>query len=122
MADQQQVAERADSTPHDDEGIADHARELRREFSPSRLNESLDEVVKERPMLDHLLDLGIVARAVAIGAAGALILWLLVGPASAALALVVLFLGSWYVLAQRSFDRRRKTLPFDGDGERDDAD
>ena len=52
----------------------------------------------------------------------ALILLLLVGPASAAIALLVLFLGSWRVLAQRSYDRRRKTRPVDGADEPDDTD
>jgi Flp pilus assembly protein TadB len=102
--------------------MADHARELRREFSPSKLNETLDEAVRERPMLDHVLDLGIVGRAVAIGAVGALILWILVGPGAAAIALVLLFLGSWYVLAQLSFDRRRRTRPFGASDDAEDAD
>ena len=109
--DEQQRAAATAGSRDDDPGLSDHARELKREFSTAKLSESLDEAVKERPLLDHLLDMGIVLRAVAIGAIGALILWLLIGPGAAAVALVVLFLGSWYGLAQRSYDQRRPTRP-----------
>jgi hypothetical protein len=96
------------------------ARELKREFSPARANEKLEEVVKEKPLLDHLLDLGIVARAVAAAAVVALILWLLIGPGSAAIGLVVVFLATWYGLAQRSYNKRRPTKPADEQGEDED--
>lgn len=122
MAEQERQYATAGSRSNEDDGMADHARELRREFSPSKLNETLDEAVRERPMLDHVLDLGIVGRAVAIGAVGALILWILVGSGAAAIALVLLFLGSWYVLAQLSFDRRRRTRPFGASDDAEDAD
>jgi Flp pilus assembly protein TadB len=120
-------AEQEDSPPvmepeDDDASLGDHARELRREFSPAKANEKLEEVVKEKPLLDHLLDLGIVARAVAIAAVVALILWLLIGPGSAAIALVVVFAGAWYGLAQRSYNKRRPTKAADRDEDEDEED
>lgn len=111
MDERQRAPETAGSEQDEEPGLGDHARELKREFSTAKLSETLDEAVKERPLLDHLLDIGIVLRAVAIGVIGALILWLLIGPGAAAVALVVLFLGSWYGLAQRSYDQRRPTRP-----------
>ncbi|MEA2375961.1 MAG: hypothetical protein QOD53_2424 [Thermoleophilaceae bacterium] len=122
MDEEQREPETMEPEKDDDAGLGDHARELRSEFSPDKLNESLEEAVKERPLLDHLLDLGIVAQAVAIGVIGALILWLLIGPGAAAVALVVLFLGSWYGLAQRSYDKRRPTQPADDEDEDEDTD
>lgn len=96
------------------------AGELRRDFSPARANEKLEEVVKDKPLLDHLLDLGIVARAVAAAAIVALILWLLIGPGAAAIGLVLVFAGTWYGLAQRSYNKRRPTKAADKDEEEDD--
>ncbi|HEX8074465.1 MAG TPA: hypothetical protein VF545_05740 [Thermoleophilaceae bacterium] len=121
MAEQGQEAERPERERADDPGLGEHARELRREFSPAKLNESLEEAVEEQPLLDHLLDLGVVARAVAIGVVAGLVLWLLVGPGAAAIALVVLFLGSWYGLAQLQYDRRRPTRAADGDADEDEG-
>jgi flagellar biosynthesis/type III secretory pathway M-ring protein FliF/YscJ len=72
-------------------------------------NAKLEETVHEKPFLQHLLDFGIVAKAVAIGLVGALIMLILVGPASAGFVLLLLFFGSWFALARVSYDRRRET-------------
>jgi hypothetical protein len=78
---------------------------------PARLNENLESAVRERPLLTHLLDLRIVARAVAIAAVVALLLWLIAGPALAAIGLLVAYFGGWYALASLSYDRRRASRP-----------
>jgi hypothetical protein len=42
-------------------------------------------------------------------------MWLLVGPATAGFMLLVVFFGSWFVLARVSHDRRRESEPADED-------
>jgi hypothetical protein len=96
-------------------GVGEQARALKDDLSTANLNESLEEAVSDRPLLGHLLDLRIVVRAVAIAVIVALLAWLLIGPGAAAIALVLLYFGSWYVLAQMSYSRRRPTRPADGD-------
>ncbi|HKP91567.1 MAG TPA: hypothetical protein VJT75_16495 [Thermoleophilaceae bacterium] len=76
-------------------------------------NEKLEPVVEERPFLEHVLDLGIVLRAVAFGAVAALLMWLLVGPATAGFMLLFVFFASWFVLARVSYDKRRETQAAD---------
>jgi Flp pilus assembly protein TadB len=78
-------------------------------------NEKLEKTVREKPVLQHVLDLRIVARAVALGVVAALVMWLLVGPATAGFMLLVVFFGSWFVLARVSHDRRRESEPADED-------
>ena len=100
-------------------GLREQARAFREDLSPSHINENLERTVRDRPLLAHLLDLGVVARAVALGAVVALFAWVIVGPATAALALLVVYFGAWYLLARRSYDRRRPTRPADSDSEAD---
>jgi Flp pilus assembly protein TadB len=78
-------------------------------------NEKLEKTVRDKPILQHVLDLRIVGRAVAAGVVAALLFWLLVGPATAGFALLLVFFGSWFVLARLSHDRRRESEPADGE-------
>jgi uncharacterized membrane protein len=80
-------------------------------------NAKLEETVREKPFLQHLLDLRLVVRAVVLGLVAAVIMWLLVGPASAGLTLLLVFFASWFVLARVSYDKRRESEPADEDGE-----
>src|SRR3712207_1516240 len=73
------------------------------------MEQKLQEVVEERPKARHLLDFSIVAKALVAAVVVAAILWLLVNAQLAAIALVVVFIGGWLLMAQLSYDRRRET-------------
>jgi Flp pilus assembly protein TadB len=99
-----------------DMGIAEQARHLRGDLSTGRMEERLEQAMSERPILAHLLDLRIVLRAVILCVIGALIAWILFGPAAAAIAIVLLFFLGWWGFAQSSYDRRRETQPIEREG------
>ena len=109
-----------------DTSPGEHARALRDQWSPSRANEALESAMEDKPLLAHLLDLRIVLQAAAIAIVVALLLWLIIGPATAGFALLVLYFGGWYVLARRSYAKRRETRPVDStrtsEAEEDDDD
>jgi Flp pilus assembly protein TadB len=88
-------------------------------MTPERLNDTIESTVAERPLLQHLLDFRIVGRALAIAVVVALIVWLIVGPALAAIVLLLVYFGGWYALAQRSHDQRRPSRPADEDADTD---
>jgi hypothetical protein len=91
------------------EGLGAHARALKDDMSPGRVEEKLQEVVDERPKVRFLLDFSIVGMALAAAVVVAALLWLLVNAQLAAVALVVVFIGAWLLIAQVSHDRRRET-------------
>jgi hypothetical protein len=91
------------------DGLGAQARALKDDLSPARVEQKLEEVVEERPKARHLLDFSIVAKALVAAVVVAAILWLLVSAQLAAVALVVVFVGSWLLIAQLSYDRRRDT-------------
>ena len=78
-------------------------------------NEKIENTVREKPFLQHMLDLRIVVKAVAFAVVAALVMWLLVGPASAGFMLLLVFFASWFVLARVEFDKRRDSEPADAD-------
>lgn len=80
-------------------------------------NEKLEETVREKPFLQHLLDLGIVARAAVAGVVVALICWLVIGPATGGFALLLVFFVGWFAMARVSYDKRRESEPAEGEGE-----
>jgi hypothetical protein len=90
-------------------GIGEHARALREDFAPAKLESKLQEVIEERPKTRHLLDFSIVREALLAAVIVALVLWLLFSPQLAAIALVVVFVGGWLLIAQLSYDKRRDT-------------
>ncbi|HEX8745330.1 MAG TPA: hypothetical protein VF712_19545 [Thermoleophilaceae bacterium] len=98
-------------------GIGGHARALREEMSPAKVEAKLEEVVEERPKAKHLLDFAIVGKALLIAVVVALILWLIFSPQLAAIALVLVFVGAWLGLAQMSYERRRETRDARSDGD-----
>jgi Flp pilus assembly protein TadB len=82
-------------------------------------NEKLEKTVREKPYLQHVLDLRLVLRSAALAVVAALVMWLLVGPATAGFMLLLVFFGSWFVLARASYDRRRESR--EADDERSDS-
>ena len=90
-------------------GIGEHARALREDFAPDKLEGKLQEVIEERPKTRHMLDFAIVGKALLAAVVVALVLWLLFSPQLAAIALVVVFVGGWLLLAQLSYEKRRET-------------
>jgi hypothetical protein len=90
-------------------GIGGHARALREDLAPDKLEDKLQEVIEERPKAKHLLDFAIVGKALLAAVVVALVLWLLFSPKLAAIALVVVFVGAWLLMAQLSYDKRRET-------------
>ncbi|HEX8646966.1 MAG TPA: hypothetical protein VF715_08680 [Thermoleophilaceae bacterium] len=93
----------------DKQGVGAHARALKDDLSPDKVEGKLQEVVRERPKARFLLDFSIVAKALVAAVVIAGLLWLLVGPRLAAVALVVVFVGGWLLMAQLGYDRRRDT-------------
>jgi Flp pilus assembly protein TadB len=93
-------------------------REGTREMlSPGNVNERLEDAVAERPQVRHMLDLGVLLRAVLIAAVLTLICALLFSPVLAAFVLVLSFFAAWFVLGKRSHERRRPTRPANDDDE-----
>ena len=99
-----------------------HARALKDDMSPAKVEEKLQEVVEQRPKTRHLLDFSIVGKALVAAVVVALILWLLVNAQLAAIALVVVFIGGWLLMAQLSYDRRRETHDVRAGDDADDSD
>jgi hypothetical protein len=92
------------------QGIGEQARALREDLKPEKMEQKLQEVIEERPKTRHLLDLSIVGKALLAAVVTALVLWLIFSPQLAAIALVVVFVGGWLLMAQLSYDKRRETL------------
>jgi Flp pilus assembly protein TadB len=95
------------------EGLREGTGELREELSRDRIEGRLHEAVNERPLARHLLDMGVVARALLIAAVITLIAWLLLGAKLAALLLVVSFGAAWFILGNRQYNRRKPTAPLE---------
>lgn len=91
------------------EAVRDDAATLRERFSGERVEERVSELADERPLVPHLLNLRVVATALAISAVLTLLVAVLLSPQLAALVLVVAFAAAWIVLARRSYERRRPT-------------
>lgn len=94
---------------------------LRDEMSPARIEQKLQDVVEERPKARHLLDFSIVGKALLAAVVVALLLWLIFSPQLAGIALIVVFLGAWLGLAQRSYDQRRETRDAGEDAKPDES-
>lgn len=92
------------------EAVRESADSMRHEMSREKVDRRLDDALSKQPILKHALEFPVVGRAVLIAAVVALVLGLLASPQIAAIALVLVFLGSWLALATRSYERRRKTL------------
>ena len=97
------------------EGLGTGVRQLREDVSRDKIESRLDDVVAERPLVRHLLDMRIVAEALLIAAALTLIVSVLLSPKLGALVLVVSFGATWLILATRQYNRRRPTKQADGD-------
>lgn len=83
--------------------------EIRGDMSVEKADERLQEVVSERPLVRHLLDLRTVLTAVAVAAVLTLITFLLFSGRLAGLVLFVSFFGAWVFLASRRYEQRRST-------------
>jgi hypothetical protein len=96
------------------------AREVARQARPSEINPKLEEAVQNQPLLPHLLSFKVVAAAIAIGAVFALVLFLLVSPMMAGVALMIFFFGSWFGLATLSYARAQDRRSSSDDEDSDD--
>jgi Flp pilus assembly protein TadB len=96
-------------------------REVRDQARPSEINPKLEEAVQNQPLAPHLLDFKVVLKALAIAAVVALVLFLLISPMFAGVALVLVFFGSWFGLATLSYgkaeERRESEKDDDDEGE-----
>jgi Flp pilus assembly protein TadB len=96
-------------------------REVRDQARPSEINPKLEEAVQNQPLAPHLLDFKVVLKALAIAAVVALVLFLLISPMFAGVALVLVFFGSWFGLATLSYgkaeERRESEKDEDDEGE-----
>ena len=93
------------------EGLGEGVREMREGFSRDKIETRLDDVMSERPVTKHLLDMHIVVRAVLIAAVLTLIVAVLISVKLAAVVLLVSFGASWFILANRQYNRRKPTRP-----------
>ena len=103
--------------------LKDGFREVRDQARPSEINPKLEEAVQNQPLAPHLLDFGVVLKALAIGAVVALILFLLVSPMFAGIGLVLVFFGAWFGLATFSYgkaEERREAEKSEKEEEDDD--
>lgn len=80
-------------------------------------NEKLEKAVHDKPFLRHVLDMRVVLRAAAAGLVAALLFWLLIGPATGGIALLIVFFASWFAMARVSYDKRRESEPADEEQE-----
>jgi len=83
---------------------------MREMLAPGNVNERLEEAVDERPLIKHLLDFGIVGRALLIAAVLTIIALILFSPMIAGIVLILSFFASWVLLAVRSYEKRRPTV------------
>ena len=90
-------------------GMRQAVSEVRRDMSVEKVDERLQEVVSEKPLVRHLLDLRTVLTAVAVSVVLALITMLLFSGRLAGLVLLVSFFATWVLLAQRRYEERRET-------------
>jgi len=102
--------------------LREGVKDVRDQARPSQINPKLEEAVQNQPLLPHLLDFGVVLKALAIGAVVALVLFLLASPIFAAIGLVIAFFGSWFGLAVLSYGKAadREEAKKDDDEEEDD--
>jgi len=98
--------------------------EVRQQARPSEINPKLEEAVQNQPLLPHLLDFKVLAKALAIGLVVALILFLLISPMIAGAGLILFFFGSWFGLAALSYGKAedRREAKSDSDDEAEDED
>lgn len=116
MAEHVQVEEGNDGLR---EGLGEGVRQIREDMSRDKIESRLDDAVSERPVVKHLLDMRIVAKALLIAAVLTLIVSILLSPKLGAVVLVLGFLGLWFGLASRDYNRRRPTKPADADADSD---
>ena len=91
------------------QGFGEGVRTMAKQASPSAIEPKLEEAMEKQPLLPHILDLRVVLTAGAIAAVVALILTILFAPALGGLGLLITFFGSWFLLANRSYEKRRPT-------------
>jgi hypothetical protein len=89
------------------EGLGEGVRTVARQMSPSEINPKLEEAVQNQPLLEQLLSFKVIAKAVAVGAVVALILFVLFSPILAGLGLLVAFFVSWFAFATTAVDKAR---------------
>lgn len=92
------------------EAVREGVREVRQ--TPRRIGERVEGVVEDNALVRHMLDLRVVAYAVATAVVLAL-LALLLSPKLAALVLVLAFAGAWLGFAHRRYNQRRPTTSGD---------
>ena len=101
--------------------IREGARALRGDISREKINDRLEDMVSDRPMVEHLLRWKIVLRAVAVAVVIALIFLVFGHPRMGAVLMVLAFFGTWLFLGARSYERRRPTKPADDDEDEEES-
>ena len=102
--------------------MRDGAREVAQHARPSEINSKLEEAVQNQPLLPHLLSFKVVGAAVAIGAVFALVMFLLLSPMMAGVALFLVFFAAWFGLAALSYGRASERSSSGSDSEDADGD
>ena len=109
------MAERVEQGGGFREGLGEGVREMREGLSRDKIESRLDDVISERPVTKHLLDVRVVVRALLIAAVLTLIVSLLLSPKLGAVVLIVSFGAAWFIIANRQYSRRKPTKPADSD-------
>ena len=102
-------AERTGSIRQSARDVRESTRGMRRELTPRKVERRLTKEVEQRPLAEHFIDLGVVAKAVLIAAVITLIAALLISLPLGGIALILSFIVAWIVLAKRHYERRRPT-------------
>ncbi|MEA2444737.1 MAG: hypothetical protein QOJ12_2029 [Thermoleophilales bacterium] len=90
--------------------LREGVRDIAHQASPSELDSKIDEAMQNKPLLVHLVSMRVVLTAAAIGAAVALIFYLLFSPMLAGLGLIVAFFAAWFGLAVREHEKSGEGL------------
>ena len=85
--------------------LREGVRDITRHARPGELDAKLDEAMQNKPLVVHLVSLRVVLTAAAIGAAVALIFYLLFSPMLAGVGLILAFFAAWFGLAVREHER-----------------
>jgi hypothetical protein len=99
--------------------LREGVRQVRDQARPSEINPKLEEAVQNQPLLPHLLAFDVVLKALAIGAAVALILFLLASPIFAGVGLMIAFFGAWIGLSVISYGKAEDRKAAEKESEED---
>jgi uncharacterized membrane protein len=98
------------------------AREVAQNMRPSEINPKLEEAVQNQPLLPHLLEFRPILIGLAAGAVVAVILFFLIAPMVAGLALILVFFATWIGLSVRNYAQANEARERERESEEEEED